>query len=241
MITIIGTGHIYDLGRSMMFLIKNIWPDAVLVELDVSRYKMMESRPKDEEGNAESNSDDMPWIYKRSAKYQQKMAEENRTTVGNELLVAVNMGRLVGAEIGFIDTDAHRVMKEMWEQMPFREKARYTLSTYRDRVVGKKGADEVVEDFAKREEEMLADMRRKYPTLVKKLIDERNEHMAKQISEYSEKYSNIVVVCGDAHVEGICKLLEGQEIRKIRLMDLKDEKRIKEVYSEIWNHGSDEE
>ena len=242
MITIIGTGHIYDLGRAMMFLIKNIWPQAVLVELDVSRYKMMESRPKDDDlKDGNNGDDDMPWIYKRSAKYQQKMAEENKTTVGNELLVAVNMGRLVGAEIGFIDTDAHRTMKEMWEQMPFKEKARYTMSTYRDRIVGKRGADEVVEDFAKREEEMLADMRRKYPTLVRKLIDERNEHMAKQIREYSEKYDNIVVVCGDAHVEGISKLLEGKDIRKIRLMDLKDEKRIKEVYSDIWNHERDDQ
>ena len=115
------------------------------------------------------------------------------------------------------------------------------MSTYRDRIVGKRGADEVVEDFAKREEEMLADMRRKYPTLVRKLIDERNEHMAKQILEYSEKYDNIVVVCGDAHVEGISKLLEGKDIRKIRLMDLKDEKRIKEVYSDIWNHERDDQ
>ncbi len=239
MITIIGTGHVFDLGRAMLFLVKNIWPDAVLVELDVRRYRMLEASLNEEnqEQNAKPEKDSRPWIYRRSADYQQKMAKEQGTNVGNELLVAVNTGKLLGAEIGFIDDDAEKVMAEMWNEMPFSEKARYTMSTYRDRIVGKKGVEEVVDDFATREKEMMDDMRRRYPTLVRKLIDERNVHMAEQIKEYTTRFHNIVVVCGDAHVEGLASLLaDTTEIRKIRLNDLKDERRLREVFSEAWNH-----
>ena len=246
MITIIGTGHVFDIGRPVMLLIKNIWPQAVLVELDVTRYNMMtatkaenERRAAEGEEPLEEKKSDEPWIYRRAAKYQSKMAEDHRTNVGGELLVAVNTGKLIGAEIGFIDTDAHNAMKEMWEEMPFREKARYTLSTYTDTVRGKKGADKVAKDFGQNEEQMMEDMRRRYPTLVRKLIDERNDHMAEQIRRYAERLDNIVVVCGDAHVEGIAERLSDLEIKKVRLMDLADQQRLNEIFEFAWNHEAE--
>ncbi|MBO7205500.1 MAG: TraB/GumN family protein, partial [Candidatus Methanomethylophilaceae archaeon] len=87
----------------------------------------------------------------------------------------------------------------------------------------------------------IADMRRKYPTLVRKLIDERNELMARQIRSYSEKYDKIVVVCGDAHVEGISSHLPDLQIKKIRLRDITDKQRLDKLRSEAWNHDGDSE
>ena len=38
MITVIGTGHVFgNLSEQIMFLVKQIWPQAVLVELDMAR------------------------------------------------------------------------------------------------------------------------------------------------------------------------------------------------------------
>ena len=132
-------------------------------------------------------------------------------------------------------------MNEMWEEMPFREKMRYSISTYTDGFRGKKRADSVVKEFGENEEAMIADMRRKYPTLVRKLIDERNASMAEQIRSYAGRYSKIVVVCGDAHVEGISKLLSDLEIKKIRLRDITDKQRLDKLRSEAWNHEGDSE
>ena len=240
MITIIGTGHIFKLSEPIMFLIKHIWPEAVLVELDYTRFKLLTEQQ--EAGiKPEEVIDKSPWIYRRAAKYQQKMAKEHGSDAGSELVTAALIGRQIGAEVGFIDTNAAVVMNEMWEEMPFREKMRYAFSTYTDGFRGKKRADAVVKDFGENEEAMIADMRRKYPTLVRKLIDERNELMASQIRSYAERYSRIVVVCGDAHVEGISALLPDHKVKKIRLRDITDKQRLDRIRSEAWNHEGDSE
>lgn len=238
MITIIGTGHVFNLSEPVMFLIKNIWPEAVLVELDYTRFKMLTGQT-DPGAQPVQMEDKSPWIYRRAAKYQQKMAKEHGSDVGSELVTAALIGRQIGAEVAFIDTNAAQVMNEMWEEMPFRERMRYSFSSITDGFRGKKRADDVAKEFGENEEAMLADMRKRYPTLVRKLVDERNISMAEQIRSYAERYSKIVVVCGDAHVEGISGILSDLEIKKIRLRDLTDKQRLDKIRAEAWNHDGD--
>ena len=236
MITVVGTGHVFRLQEQILFLTKHIWPDCVLVELDYTRYKMLTESPK--EGQAEEPKEGPkkdPWIYRNTARYQKRMAEDHRSGVGQELVTAVNAGRLLGAEIGFIDTNAANTVAEMWEEMSFGEKTRYTLSSIKDRIVGKRGVEKAVKNFSENEDKVMEDMRRRYPTLVRKLIDERNEYMAGQIRTYTDRFSNILVVCGDAHVEGICNLLSDQQIFKIRLGDIVDEERFKIICRTVWD------
>ena len=235
MITIIGTGHVFRLSEPIMFLIKHIWPQAVLVELDYTRFMMMTGQA-DPPADAPSVKDNSPWIYRRTAKYQMKMAQEHGSDVGSELVTAALIGRQIGAEVGFIDTNAAQVMNEMWAEMSFFEKTRYSLSTYAGRFRRKGSVDKVVDEFGKDETAMIEDMRRKYPTLVRKLIDERNASMAEQIRSYADRLDNIVVVCGDAHVEGLSSLLDGYEIKKIRLRDITDKNRLDRIRSEAGNH-----
>ena len=232
MITIIGTGHVFNISETIMFLIKQIWPEAVLVELDPRRLQAMES-PKDDSQKTEEV--EMPWVYRSAAKYQARMAKKYGTRTGNELLTAVQTGRLVGAEIGMIDMDVIKLTNEMWSEMSFWERTRYTLSTYRDRFGGKRRAEKAVENLTENQDKTMESMRRRYPTLVRKLIDERNEYMIGQILPYTEKYDNIVVVVGDFHVEGIAKGLEGHEMRKIRLGDILNKDSLDKIKAEVWN------
>lgn len=233
MITIIGTGHVFNISEQIMFLIKQIWPQAVLVELDGSRLNALESSTSVSEQRSEET--DLPWIYRSSAKYQARMAKKYGTRTGNELLTAVQTGRLVGAEIGMIDMDVIKLTNEMWGEMSFWERTRYTLSTYRDRFGGKRRAEKAVENLTENQDKTMESMRRRYPTLIRKLIDERNEYMIGQIIPYTEKYDNIVVVVGDFHVEGIAKGLEGHEMRKIRLGDILNKDSLDKIKAEVWN------
>ena len=232
MITIIGTGHVFNISETIMFLIKQIWPQAVLVELDPRRLQAMETSKEEAQDTDEVK---LPWIYRSAAKYQARMAKKHGTRNGNELLTAVQTGRLVGAEIGMIDMDVVKLTAEMWDEMSFFERTRYTLSSFRDRIGGKNRARKVVDDYSAREDKAMESMRRRYPTMVRKLIDERNDHMAARIMEYAEKYDNIVVVVGDFHVEGLTKLLEGREIRKIRLGDILNKDSLDRIKAEVWN------
>ncbi|MBR2255027.1 MAG: TraB/GumN family protein [Candidatus Methanomethylophilaceae archaeon] len=230
MITVIGTGHVFNLAEPVSFIVKNTWPDAVLIELDMSRYKTITS-----EGDGGESKEGRSTIYRQTAEYQNRMAEKYGNKVGGEFLAAVNTGKLAGADIIPIDTDAQRVMDEMWDEMSVGEKTRYKLSGIRDSVLGRRAVENVQKSFAVNEEAYVADMRRRYPTLVRKLIDERNAYMAEQINKASEDHENMVVVVGDAHVEGICALLKDPVVRKIRLADLMDDARLKEVRKMVWN------
>lgn len=232
MITIIGTGHVFKLAEPVSFIVKNTWPDAVLIELDVSRYNSL--MKAQDEGVRSEDQREMSAIYRQTAKYQQRMSEEYDTQVGGEFLAAINTGRLAGADIIPIDTNAMQVLNEMWSEMSAMERLRYKLSGISDSIGGKRKVEQVQASFAEDEERYIEAMRRKYPTLVRKLIDERNAHMAEQINRASETYHNMVVVVGDAHVEGISRLLKDQEVRKIRLADLRDRERMDRVRDMVW-------
>ena len=171
----------------------------------------------------------MSAIYRQTAKYQQRMSEEYDTQVGGEFLAAINTGRLAGAAIVPIDTNAMQVLNDMWDEMSPMERFRYKLSGISDSIGGKRKVEQVQSSFAQDEEAYIEAMRRKYPTLVRKLIDERNVH-----NKASDTYSNMVVVVGDAHVEGICRLLKDPEVRKIRLADLRDRERMDKVRAMVW-------
>ncbi|MDO5861503.1 MAG: TraB/GumN family protein [Thermoplasmata archaeon] len=237
MITIVGTGHVFNLAEPVSFIVKNTWPDAVLLELDVGRLNAITAAAD----NAEPKGDapEMSPIYAQTAKYQQRMSQEHGAQLGGEFIAAINTARLAGAEIIPIDTDAMRVMDEMWDEMSFGERFRYRLSGISDSIGGKRKVAEVQKSFAEDEDAYIEGMRRKYPTLVRKLIDERNRHMADQINEHSKRFSNMVVIVGDAHVEGICKLLDEEDVRKIRLADLMDRERMDRVRDMVWKGDSE--
>ncbi len=231
MITIVGTGHVFNLAEPVAFIVKNTWPDAVLLELDVGRMNAMTVAQSED---APAEEPEMSAIYRQTARYQQRMSEEHGAKLGGEFLAAINAGKLAGAAIIPIDTDAMRVMNEMWAEMSTKERIRYRLSGISDSIGGKRKVADVQKSFANDEEAYIEGMRGRYPTLVRKLIDERNQHMADQINKASEIYRNIVVIVGDAHVEGISKLLTENNVRKVRLADLMDNERMATVRDMIW-------
>jgi len=234
MITMIGTGHVFDIAEPVSFIIKHTWPEAVLVELDENRFNaLMNNGGK--KVDPDDLSKDIPKIYRESARYQDKMSAENGVQTGSELLAAINSGILLGAEIICIDRDAEQVMRELEEEMTFMEKRKYSVSSFTDRLFGQKKVESTQKDFSANEEKYVENMRKRYPTLVRKLIDERNVCMADKIRKVLEKYNNVVVVVGDAHVEGLCKILEDLPMRKIRLIELMNKEKMDEIRSQVWN------
>jgi len=235
MITIIGTGHVFKIADQVSFIVKYTWPDAVLVELDERRYTAL-MNDTGEKKTSESSSK----LYRESAEYQNKISEKNGAKPGGELLAAILAGKVIGAEIICIDKDAEQTMKEVEEGMSSIERARYTLSPLTDRLSGRDKINVAHSGFVADEETYVRKMRKRFPTLVEKLIDERNAYMAEKIKEASEKYKNMVVVVGDAHVRGICELLNSMDIYKIRLAEMMDQESMNRIKSHIWNGKSEE-
>jgi pheromone shutdown protein TraB len=229
MITLLGVSHVLRIAEPVTFIIKNIWPDAVLLELDERRYSILtSSAPPEDNGEADTQ------MVRNTAATQRKMAEEQGSQMGAEFVAAIGTAKLIGAEIVLIDVDAAKMMNEAWKEMPFTEKMRFGFGAIRDKLRPGKRAKSMQKKFAENEEEYFAWMRKKYPTLVRKIIDERNDHMAAKIKDALEKYENIVAVIGDGHVEGLAKMIGPATIRKIRLETLMDNEKMNELRAELW-------
>lgn len=234
MITVVGVGHVFNIAEQVSFIIHQLWPDAVLVELDEVRFRILTGEykarePTDAEGKEATK------LYRKTAEYQDNLSREYGSQTGAEMIAAVSAGRSVGAEIGFIDRAAMNTLDEVWAEMSFWERRRYSWSLFSDRRKGRKKAEKTAAEFARDSDAMVEKMRRKFPTLVRKLIDERDEHMAGKIREYAARKNDMVVVVGDAHVEGLVRLLPGEEIRKIRLETILDRAKMNALRSEFWN------
>jgi pheromone shutdown protein TraB len=230
MITMIGTGHVFRISEQVTFIVKHTWPDAVLVELDEKRFAALTCEAKDPKA-AESHSK----LYREAAEYQNRVSGEHGGRPGDEMVAAINAGRNAGATIICIDKDAEQTMKEVEDGMSFAERTRYSLSGIRGGLFRRNKSDSTQKSYAANEDEYVRKMRKRFPTLVEKLIDERNVHMAGRIREISVIYKNIVVVVGDAHVRGLCELLSDVKVEKIRLADMMDQARMNEIRSRIWN------
>lgn len=228
MITIVGVGHIFNLSEQIAFIIRHIWPDAVLVELDEARFVAMT--------DPNVRTAEAPKMYRKAAEYQKRMASENNTTSGAELLTAVNAGNMIGAKVYFIDKHAGNVMERVWSEMSFSERMRYRTSNFKDRFSRKETVENSLNEFAADEETYIEDMRKKFPTLVRIVIDERNEHMARRINDVIKDHEELVVVIGDGHVEGVSRMLNSEDIRKIRLKELMTPERMNEIRAELWSH-----
>ena len=229
MITLVGTGHVFKIAEPVSFIVKNIWPDAVLVELDVPRYNALIRNDKPEPSRNTSR------LYRKMARYQKKVAEKNRSKPGAEFIAAIETGKMIGAAIEFIDVNASQTIDGALKEMSFRERMRFTFSLIGDRIRPGKNADKTILEFAENDDEYLNNIRKKYPTLIRKLIDERNVHMALKISEAAKRHPNIVVIIGDCHVEGISRLLEDDSVRKIRLKTLMDRESMNALKAELWS------
>lgn len=232
MLLIIGTGHVFKIDEQVRFIIKNTWPDAVLVELDEKRFRVMDGtyeHPKDQKPIK------LPGILKSLGKTQSRTASQFGTYAGLELLEACRAGKAAGAEVILMDGDVVEMLLRMWDEMSFIEKMRWRLSGTKDRRSSRKDVEEMQKDFSDNEEGYMDEMRRRYPTMMRILHKERNEAMANEIAEASKRHDKMVAVVGDAHVEGIVELLpKDMDVRKVRLADIRDEQKIGKLMSDIW-------
>ena len=246
MLTLIGTGHVFRIGETVSFLVRQAWPDAVCIELDDFRFhiltgdkeavrKDLEARGIDPDATHEERMKKSSPVFRQSAKYQEKVSEKNRSQAGADMVAAIGAAKSVDAKIYCIDFDAQESLTRMWDEMSRREKLRYKMSGTLDNMFKKRRVEKTQSDYNKDQEAYVEDMRKKYPTLVRVLIDERNEHMAKEIAKACSSHERVVAVVGDAHVDGLIKLLPPDlEIRAVRLWELMEQDRVMKLKTEFW-------
>jgi pheromone shutdown protein TraB len=226
MITLIGTGHIFDLSAALLSILDEKEPEIVGVELDPQRYQAILLRNTDPTIYHAAKKN-LPFIYRMLAQFQESMAEQYGVNAGDEMLFAIQYAQSHQLPVAFIDTNAQQLFTHMWNTMPFFEKLRLMFSGVAGLFVSKKRVEEELKNYQKHYDSYLEEIGKKFPTIKRTLIDDRNEFMTQRLVELHGKHQKIIVCVGDGHVPGISKLLEQKQVpfETIRLQDLQNWKR----------------
>ncbi|HVM46156.1 MAG TPA: TraB/GumN family protein, partial [Candidatus Thermoplasmatota archaeon] len=164
-------------------------------------------------------------VYRLLADFQTRIANEYGVEAGDEMLAAGEEARALGVPLALIDKDAQQTFQRLRGEMRFGEKMRLLGSA----VVGlipilpgksiEKQVDEMQENYTA----YFAEMEKRFPTLKRVLLDERNEHMARALASMAQTNERVVAVLGDGHVDGVQALLEswGLPVETVRLKELR--------------------
>ena len=222
MITLIGTGHIFDLSSGLIEIFDEKKPDLICVELDKQRYNAIMIKRSHPESYNEARKN-LPFVYRLLARFQESMASEYGVNAGDEMLAAINYAQSHQLPVEFIDMNAQHLFQNMWRTVPFFEKLRLMLSGFGGIFVSKKRVEEEIKNFQNDFDVYIEEIGKKFPTIKKTLIDKRNSYMAQRLQELSENYQNIIACMGDGHIPGISNILQSTQIEfeTIRLSELR--------------------
>ena len=226
MITLIGTGHIFDLSSALLSIFDEKEPEIIGVELDPQRYQAIMIRNTNPTAY-HSKRKNLPIIYKILAQFQENMAEEYGVNAGDEMLTAIQYAQSHQLPVAFIDANAQQLFIHMWKTMPFFEKFKLLFSSIAGFLISKKRIEQEMKNYQQNFDSYIQEIGKKFPTIKRTLIDERNQRMVLKLITLHKKHSKIVACVGDGHVPGISALLQEKQIpfETIRLGEIQNRKK----------------
>ncbi len=160
---------------------------------------------------------------------QEIVGKEAGVVPGSEMLTAYKVANEYGLKVVPIDIPIDIILSRLWGEMGISEKIRllcHLVSGFiilllylfgrRVHAVSGIGIGDIEEVIEKRED-LVEDLRKKFPTLHRVLINERNKYMAHRIIECLNKGERVVAVVGAGHIKGIKEHLSdwGVEVEEI--------------------------
>jgi pheromone shutdown protein TraB len=227
MITLIGTGHVFDLSSALLRIFDERNPEIICVELDAQRYNALMAKISNPE-KYKTNSKNLPIVYKLLARFQDSMAEKYGVTAGEEMLTAINYAQSHQLPVEFIDMNAHVLFTKMLNSMKFSEKIKLFLTGIGGFFISKGRVEKELNRFEEDLEKYITEIGEKFPTIKRVLIDERNEYMVQKLADASQRFNNVLALVGDGHIPGISKILREKDVvfETLRLSELRNYKDI---------------
>lgn len=219
-IILIGTAHISkDSVEEVKEAIEKFKPDIVAVELCKRRYDAITKKDKWENTPVtnllKSNNAYLMLAQTFLSSIQRKLGKEYGVEPGSEMIAAMQVAKKHGIEVALVDRDITITLKRAWRKMGIREKSRLVWEFFKA-MLGY--GDEEIEDLDLKKmmdqdviSALMEEFREIAPSATNVLITERDEYIAKKISDESKK-GKVVAVVGAGHIEGIKKHLKKKKI-----------------------------
>jgi pheromone shutdown-related protein TraB len=216
-IILVGTAHIsQDSVDTVIRTIDDILPDTVCVELDHQRYQSLINKKGWESLNLKEliKKKQIPFLLTNLAlsSYQKRMGLHTGVKPGAELAAAAQTAEERGMEVELVDRNIRTTLLRVWRKTGFWNKMKVMASLFGS-LFEKQELDE--SELAKLRESdtlssMLDEMGEMLPSVKQILVDERDTYMAYHIRNAPGE--KILAVVGAAHLPGIIRLLQGEEI-----------------------------
>lgn len=219
MIRIYGTSHV---SKDSLDVIDHAFrsdPDIIALELDPPR---LEALMFDGQGRKEGSV-----FIRLLERFQNYIGGKTGLMPGEEMLYAYNRGIQENLDIALVDQDVRITVQKLGE-VRRKEKVKAAFSVLAGLVipVGGKGFD--IESIPEQDKisKLVEELEGSFPGIYRVLMEERNLHMARSISELKVENpgSDIAVFMGAAHREPVTELLRGEGF-EVCSEDLLEEKK----------------
>lgn len=212
---LIGTSHIAKQSvEEVEKVILEIKPKIVALELDQRRFFALMHAAK-----RKFSFKDIRKVGAKGFVFQllgfwaeKKLGNMVGVPPGSEMKKAAEIAGKVKANLALIDEDIEKVLKRFSKRVTWREKGRFVKDILFS-LFSKKHKIKI--DLTKVPEEkvikkLTAQVKQKYPSFYKTIIEERNEYMAKNLYKLMnlEKEGFIVAVVGAGHEKELIRLIK---------------------------------
>jgi Uncharacterized homolog of PrgY (pheromone shutdown protein) len=218
---IVGTAHVSEKSiKEVRETIRKEKPDIVAVELDEGRFRGLIEREEmslREVLRARDGEVRLLLVQWLLSHIQKKIGKGVGIMPGEEMLMAVEEAKKIGASVVLIDRDIRITLQLLRDKMTFREKMRIFFSLLRSLFIRK---GELIELDHITDEDVLDDLVNEFkklsPNAAKVLIDERDAYMAKNLLSLSQmgEDKKIVAVVGAGHEKGVKRYIKASKIKE---------------------------
>lgn len=218
LLTLIGTGHIFNLTGPLRSILEEIRPSVVAVELDRERLRGLLAPPVEQLKGLGGGSSSL--LYRLLAVSQQQLARSFAMRPGEEMLTAVKVGWELGARVMLIDMEPRGIIKRAWRRAPIKEKARLLLELFKLYLASGEELVQEIEEAQGDFSDQLEEFARVFPSFKPELLDRRDRVMALRLELLLEGHDSVAAVVGDGHIAGLARKLSEHQPRVFRLKDL---------------------
>ncbi|MGC8663942.1 MAG: TraB domain-containing protein [Thermoplasmata archaeon] len=201
MIKIVGVAHVINLRSKIYSLIDYEMPDAIAIELDQYRLSALLNKTGQKKGIS---------LFSILGFIQKKIASSQNISPGEEMLAAYEKAILLNKPVFLIDMDINQTYNKYKTEVRSIEKIKLIFSVMFS-FLPRKNNSITIDVLLKNERKYIESLRENYPTLVKVLLDEREEYMAKNLLNH-RNYGKIIAFVGDGHLEGLKSRLPDAEL-----------------------------
>ncbi len=206
-VIILGTSHIAQQSiEEAKDTIALESPDIIALELDLPRFKKLMSKQKESKIPRLGKGFLFNLIGVLVEKY---LGNKVGTSPGDDMKSAINAAKKNKIRIALIDQDIRITLQKLSKEFSWKEK----LTLVKEIILAPFAKQKIKIDLTKVPEKklinkMITDLKKKYPSLYKVLIDDRNKVMANNIKKLMKEYKKILVIVGAGHENDLAKLIK---------------------------------